>query len=126
MGTILAETFISNKLRLKTLMRIMLKQLQDFIKEVQNSQILTHMKLKCPLSKKSLLKKTELRTLSLNVLDYGLTRQQSVINNYFLLKIVLEYLIPSAGKLYHHKMKLMKLKPDSEVSDALDYLKKKH
>lgn len=40
--------------------------------------------------------------------------------------IILEYLIEATGKLYHHKMKLLKLKPDTPTTDALDYIKKKH
>lgn len=40
--------------------------------------------------------------------------------------IIVEYLIPSSGKLYHHKMKLPQLQPDSDTSDVLDSLKKKH
>jgi len=30
------------------------------------------------------------------------------------------------GKLYHHKMKLHNLKENSNTSEILDYLKKKH
>ncbi|CAD8122107.1 unnamed protein product [Paramecium sonneborni] len=40
--------------------------------------------------------------------------------------IIVEYLQPSSGKLYHHKMKLLKLKPDTPINHALEYLKKKH
>lgn len=40
--------------------------------------------------------------------------------------IVLEYLVPASGKLYHHKMKLLKLKQETKNKDAIDYLKKKH
>jgi len=40
--------------------------------------------------------------------------------------VILEYLIPSSGKLYHHKMKLLKLKGDSDTDDMIDYLKNKH
>lgn len=40
--------------------------------------------------------------------------------------IVLEYLVPSTGKLYHHRMKLRRLKPTSTVADQLAYLKKRH
>eukprot|EP00347_Sterkiella_histriomuscorum_P001504 403371780 len=40
--------------------------------------------------------------------------------------IVLEYLVPSTGKLYHHKMKLRQLKHDSDADEMLDYLKKRH
>lgn len=38
----------------------------------------------------------------------------------------MEYLVPTTGKLYHHKMRLSKLQKDTKVSDALEYLKKKH
>jgi len=40
--------------------------------------------------------------------------------------LVLEYLVPSTGKLYHHKMKMMRLTPESDTEDMLDYLKKRH
>jgi centrosomal protein CEP19 len=40
--------------------------------------------------------------------------------------VILEYLIPSSGKLYHHKMKLLKLKGDSDTYEMIDYLKNKH
>jgi hypothetical protein len=40
--------------------------------------------------------------------------------------IILEYLIPSSGKLYHHKMKMPYLKADSDTYDVIEGLKKKH
>jgi len=40
--------------------------------------------------------------------------------------IVLEYLVPSSGKLYHHKMKLSNLKYDTETGDALEALQKRN
>ena len=40
--------------------------------------------------------------------------------------LVLEYLVPSTGKLYHHKMKLRSLRTDSRTEDMVDYLKKRH
>jgi len=40
--------------------------------------------------------------------------------------VILEYLIPSSGKLYHHKMKLVKLKGDSDTLEMIDYLRNKH
>lgn len=40
--------------------------------------------------------------------------------------IVLEYLVPSTGKLYHHKMKLRNLAPDDDPEEVLEYLKQKH
>ena len=43
---------------------------------------------------------------------------------YFLL--VLEYLVPSTGKLYHHKMKLRRLTGNSTVEEAMLYLQKRH
>ena len=39
---------------------------------------------------------------------------------------MLEYLVPSTGKLYHHKMKLRQLKAESEPEEMMDYLKKRH
>jgi len=40
--------------------------------------------------------------------------------------IIVEYLIPSSGKLYHHKIKLSHLKSDSDTWDALEAIKKKN
>ena len=39
---------------------------------------------------------------------------------------VLEYLVPSTGKLYHHKMKLRQLSGDSDPDEMLAYLEKRH
>jgi len=36
--------------------------------------------------------------------------------------IILEYLVPSTGKLYHHKMKLRRLNGKSTVKEAMNYL----
>jgi len=40
--------------------------------------------------------------------------------------IILEYLVPSTGKLYHHKMKLRRLTGSSTVKEAMTYLQKRH
>jgi hypothetical protein len=40
--------------------------------------------------------------------------------------IVLEYMVMSIGKLYHHKMKITKLKPDSDINEMIDYLYSRH
>jgi len=40
--------------------------------------------------------------------------------------IVVEYLVPSSGKLYHHKMKIVGLKHNSNNSDVISSLRKKH
>ena len=40
--------------------------------------------------------------------------------------IVLEYMVMSLGKLYHHKMKLMRLKSDSDINEMIDYLYSRH
>jgi centrosomal protein CEP19 len=40
--------------------------------------------------------------------------------------VVLEYLVPSTGKLYHHKMKLRQLKGDTKTEEVIDYLRKRH
>jgi len=40
--------------------------------------------------------------------------------------IIMEYLVPSSGKLYHHKMKLRDLQHDTDTFDAIEALKKKH
>jgi len=39
---------------------------------------------------------------------------------------VLEYLVPSTGKLYHHKMKLRQLTGESDPDEMLSYLEKRH
>ena len=38
----------------------------------------------------------------------------------------MEYRDPETNKLYHHKMKIKKLKKETSSKEALDYLKKKH
>jgi len=38
----------------------------------------------------------------------------------------MEYMVPTNGKLYHHKMKMIKLQKDTAVKDGLEYLRKKH
>jgi len=38
----------------------------------------------------------------------------------------MEYRNPENNKLYHHKMKIKKLKKETSSKEALDYLKKKH
>ena len=40
--------------------------------------------------------------------------------------IVLEYLVQSTGKLYHHKMRLRQLKADSNIEEMMAYLEKRH
>ena len=40
--------------------------------------------------------------------------------------IILEYLVPSTGKLYHHKMKLRQMKAETPTQEVIDYLKKRH
>lgn len=40
--------------------------------------------------------------------------------------IVLEYMVMSLGKLYHHKMKLMRLTVDSDINEMVDYLYSRH
>jgi centrosomal protein CEP19 len=41
-------------------------------------------------------------------------------------QIVLEYLVPSNGKLYHHKIKLYKLKQDSNLQEVMKEIYDKH
>ena len=36
--------------------------------------------------------------------------------------IILEYLVPSTGKLYHHKMKMRRLTGHTTVKEAMGYL----
>jgi len=40
--------------------------------------------------------------------------------------IVLEYLVQSTGKLYHHKMRLRQLRADSNIEEMMQYLEKRH
>jgi centrosomal protein CEP19 len=40
--------------------------------------------------------------------------------------IVIEYLVPSTGKLYHHKMRMRQLTADSDIDQMVDYLEKRH
>ena len=47
------------------------------------------------------------------------------LTNIFIVS-VLEYLVPSTGKLYHHKMKLRQLSGDSDADEMLLYLEKRH
>ena len=41
-------------------------------------------------------------------------------------QIVIEYLVPSKNKLYHHKIKLPKLKHDSNLEEAMKEIYDKH
>jgi hypothetical protein len=34
--------------------------------------------------------------------------------------------VPSTGKLYHHKMRLRNLTPDSDIDEMMEYLEKRH
>eukprot|EP00357_Protocruzia_adherens_P011615 CAMPEP_0115008548 /NCGR_PEP_ID=MMETSP0216-20121206/22001_1 /TAXON_ID=223996 /ORGANISM="Protocruzia adherens, Strain Boccale" /LENGTH=466 /DNA_ID=CAMNT_0002376023 /DNA_START=119 /DNA_END=1519 /DNA_ORIENTATION=- len=40
--------------------------------------------------------------------------------------IILEYLVPSSGKLYHHKMRLRHMTAKSDPNEMIDYLYSKH
>ena len=40
--------------------------------------------------------------------------------------IVLEYLVPSTGKLYHHRMKLRDLTKGSDPHQVLEHIKRRH
>jgi centrosomal protein CEP19 len=40
--------------------------------------------------------------------------------------IVLEYLVPSTGKLYHHKMRLRNLTKESKIDEMMVYLEQRH
>ena len=40
--------------------------------------------------------------------------------------LVLEYLVPSTGKLYHHKMKLRELTKSSDPYQYLEHIKRRH
>lgn len=41
-------------------------------------------------------------------------------------QIVIEYLVPSTGKLYHHKIKLHKFKTDSNMQELIKEIYEKH
>lgn len=41
-------------------------------------------------------------------------------------KVVIEYQIPSTGKLYHHKIRLNKLKSDSSIQETIKEIYEKH
>ena len=41
-------------------------------------------------------------------------------------QIVVEYQKPSSGKLYHHKIKLLKLSPKSKISEIIEEIYKNH
>ena len=40
--------------------------------------------------------------------------------------IVLEYMVPSTGKLYHHKMRMKQLSKESKIEEMMDYLAQRH
>ena len=40
--------------------------------------------------------------------------------------IVLEYVVPSTGKLYHHKMRLRNLTKESKIDEMMVYLEQRH
>jgi centrosomal protein CEP19 len=40
--------------------------------------------------------------------------------------IVMEYLVPSTGKLYHHKIRLNKLNKDTKSEEAMREIYEKH
>ena len=46
--------------------------------------------------------------------------------NYNPPQIILEYLTPSTGKLYHHKMRIHKLKKDKPTADIMKELYDRH
>ena len=52
--------------------------------------------------------------------------QSNELKHELLVCLVLEYLVPSTGKLYHHKMKMRSLGGDSDVEETLNYLEKRH
>lgn len=40
--------------------------------------------------------------------------------------LVIEYLVPNSGKLYHHKIKIRELKSDSDKEKVLKQIKRRH
>lgn len=63
-----------------------------------------------------------------DVADLSLSdfKPQRFALNYDPPMIILEYLVPSTGKLYHHKMKLRRLTGSSTVAECVKYLQKRH
>lgn len=61
---------------------------------------------------------------------FALNYEPPMISKFFMryitVYIVLEYLVPSTGKLYHHKMKLRQLKAETSTEEVLEYLRKRH
>jgi centrosomal protein CEP19 len=41
-------------------------------------------------------------------------------------QIIIEYLVPSSGKLYHHKIRLNKFKPDTNLQEVIKEIYEKH
>ena len=41
-------------------------------------------------------------------------------------QIIIEYLVPSTGKLYHHKIRLNKIKPDTNLQEVVKDIYEKH
>lgn len=40
--------------------------------------------------------------------------------------IILEYMVASTGKLYHHKMRIKQMTKESKIDDMMDYLANRH
>jgi centrosomal protein CEP19 len=41
-------------------------------------------------------------------------------------QIIIEYLTPSTGKLYHHKMKINRLQHESDINQIMNEIYEKH
>ena len=60
------------------------------------------------------------------IFDFQSLKKPIHILTFLSFSIVLEYLVPSTGKLYHHKMKLRRLTGKSTVQECIKYLQKRH
>ena len=57
---------------------------------------------------------------------FGLRYNPPSIGKLYINISVIEYKIPSSGKLYHHKIKLNKLKSDSSIQETMKEIYEKH
>ena len=68
----------------------------------------------------------EPKRFALNYDPPMISKYDSNVSSVSYIRLVLEYLVPSTGKLYHHKMKLRRLTSKSTVVDTIKYLQKRH
>ena len=56
---------------------------------------------------------------------FGLRYNPPSIGNYCIISVI-EYQIPTSGKLYHHKIRINKLKSDSSIQEIMKEIYEKH